>query len=742
MPTRPGELDERRATPRPSSLGAFFSMASVAMLALAMALSYPAMVFNGPLLPHLPMGQGTGLLAAVFLGLAIAALSGYRGVVSYMQASATVMLAVLAASMAQDMLRTQRAEQVLATTVALIALTTMLCGFVLVLLGRYKLGSLIRYVPVPVIAGFLAGTGWLLLKSAIGLSANLPATMAHWEELVSAQRAAQWVPALAAGALLWALERFRPRASNALLLLLALGLAFWLIAAALGMDRQSLQVQGWLFRGPGSHAMWSPQAQWNFMADADWGLLARALPDMLAIALVNAINLLVVASAIEVATDRDLDLDRELRAAGLANLLAGFAGALPGHHSAPATILAKRMGIGGRLVGLCCAAAALVMLLLGGSLLDYLPKILSGALIAWIGLGFLHTWLYERLRLMSVTDRIVTLVVFFTAIIFGITQALAAGAVAGLLLFVVRYSAIPVARDVLGGAASRSNITRGDLQRTILAREGDAIFILKLHSFVFFGTANSLVRMVDRRLQQADLPKLRFLLLDLSLVSGIDSSAAASFAKLERRARQANFKIALVNVPASVRPMLDGALAKSTRGGIVRDFVELDRAQEWAENKLLGRHGVQTDDSSIDFAALLTGIFGPGKAEQALGYVQSQDLAAGEVLTHMGDRSKDIFFIESGRVEVLIPRAGTADLRVGVMEAGALIGEMAMYLGQPRSATLVALTDCRVRKFEAARVQAMEHADPELASALHRHIAAGLASKLVDMNRLVAALKR
>lgn len=167
----------------------------------------------------------------------------------------------------------------------------------------------------------------------------------------------------------------------------------------------------------------------------------------------------------------------------------------------------------------------------------------------------------------------------------------------------------------------------------------------------------------------------------------------------------------------------------------------MDRAQEWAENKLWGRHGVQTEASVIDFKDLLERIFGADHATKALDYVQSQALAAGEALTHRGDRSEDIFFIESGRIEVLIPRPGAVDWRVGVMEAGALIGEMAVYLGQPRSATLVALTDCRVRKFDAAGVQAMEQVDPELASALHRHIAAGLASKLVDMNRLVAALR-
>lgn len=713
---------------------------SVALVSLAAAIAYPTMVFNGPLLPYLPAGIATGLMAAAMLSVVIALGSGFRGTVAYMQAAATVMTAILAMSLAQDLLRQQRPEQLLPTVLALICAVTVTCGLVLFILGYYRLGGLIRYVPIPVVAGFLAGTGWLLLKAAVAAGTGLAVSWAALPQLLEPLHLAQALLALAGGATLWLLERYRPRAYNAVLLLALLGLGFWLVAAALGLDRAALHRAGWLLPATERLALWSAPQHLGDLGSADWMLVLRVMPEMLAVAAVNAVNFLVVASSIELATDKDLDLNRELRLAGVANLATGALGGLPGHHSAPATILAHRLGQRNRIVGVVSGLAACAMLLWGGPALNYLPKLLCGTLLAWIGIGFLHTWLVQRLRVMALTDIVVTLIVFLTAISLGIMQALAAGTAAGMVLFVLRYSSIPVARDTLSGSVSRSNIGRSDDQRAILQQSGDGILILKLHSFVFFGTANSLVSLVDRRLQRKDLPDLRYLLIDLRLVSGIDSSAAASFAKLERRGRQRRFKLVLCHVSEAIQPLLDGVLSPSAAGTSVRYFPDLDRAQEWAEDKILRNHGAQPHQAAIDFDALLLRIFGAADALRAQDYFDVLELDAGDVLAHMGEVSRDIFVIESGRVEVLLRRAGARDLRVGVMEAGTLIGEMAMYLGTPRTASLVALTQTQVRRLRAESLEAMQRDQPLLAAALHRHIAAALAGKLVDMNRLVSAL--
>ena len=734
----PPKIQESSSSP--AWIHAFLAMFTVALIPLTAAISYPAIVFNGPLLSYLPMGLSVGLLSAVTLGAMLASLSGFRGTVSYMQSAPTVMIAVVTGSMAHELLAQQRSDQLLPTALALISVASLVCGLGLLLLGKYRLGNLIRYVPVPVIAGFMSGTGWLLVKSAIGISAGVPVSLGEVNRLLAPDKAAQWGLALACGFALWLLERRRPRVFNAVAVLSGVGAGFWLTGWIFDLDRHTLQAQGWLFQGIGNQPLWTPAGHVQAMAEADWGLVLRAMPQLLAVAAINAISLLVSASAIEVATDKDLDLNHELRLTGMANLLTGLVGGLPGHHAPSASILTHRMGVPHRWTGWLAALVCLCVLMFANGLLDYLPRILSGTLLAWVGLTFLHTWLHQRKRLMSVTDAIVTLIVFFTAIFLGIMEALVAGTAAGVILFVVRYSSIAVARHVLSGAVSHSSIGRNDAQRACLVQHGDEILILQLHSFVFFGTANALVSLVDARLRRSDLATLHYLLVDLRLVNGIDSSAAAGFARLERKARQHGFTLVLTNMPAAIAPVLVTSLPVTDQSNCMRLFADLDHAHEWAENDLLDRHGVTRLDTAIDFEVLAQRIFGTINLELALRYLEPMNLEAGAILAKAGDTSTDIYFIERGRIEVLLMSPDAQDVRLGVMEAGTLIGEMAMYLGTPRTATLVALCPTRVQKLAAWQMEAMQRDNPLLAAALHRHIAAALAGKLVDLHRLVTAL--
>ncbi len=129
------------------------------------------------------------MAAALTLGF-LAWRAGSRGVVGSVQDAAAAVLAVLALSTASKAASTRadrqtaavgtcEAPDVFLTVVAATLVVTVLCGVVFLVLGRFRLGNLVRFVPYPVVGGFLAGTGWLLFKGGIYVASGVVLHSAH-----------------------------------------------------------------------------------------------------------------------------------------------------------------------------------------------------------------------------------------------------------------------------------------------------------------------------------------------------------------------------------------------------------------------------------------------------------------------------------------------------------------------------------------------------------------------------------
>src|SRR5947207_8028997 len=105
-------------------------------------------------------------------------------------------------------------------------IVTLLTALTFLLLGTFRLGNLARFIPFPVVGGFLAGTGWLLLKGGIGVAAGTQVTfrklaehqdgawhLSNWHlgQLSHNFLLSRWLPALVFGVLLLLVTRFSKR---------------------------------------------------------------------------------------------------------------------------------------------------------------------------------------------------------------------------------------------------------------------------------------------------------------------------------------------------------------------------------------------------------------------------------------------------------------------------------------------------------------------------------------------------
>ena len=196
-----------------SGLAMLAAGAIIGAVEVVLAVAFAALVFGGATPRHLGDGIGLYLVAAVLTLGFLAWRAGIRGVVGSVQDAATAVLAVLAlstASKAATIVRicqtasvgTCEAPDVFLTVVAATLVVTVLCGVVFLVLGTFRLGNLVRFVPYPVVGGFLAGTGWLLFKGGIYVASGVELHFRTIELLVSPVTLKHWVPALAFGVVL------------------------------------------------------------------------------------------------------------------------------------------------------------------------------------------------------------------------------------------------------------------------------------------------------------------------------------------------------------------------------------------------------------------------------------------------------------------------------------------------------------------------------------------------------------
>src|SRR5580658_8270396 len=132
-----------------------------------------------------------------------------------------------------------------------------------------------------------------------------------------------------------------------------------------------------------------------------WHFLPDLIGNLIAVIFVTATSTLFNTTGIEVASQREANLERELNVTGVANMLSGAFGGYTGCISVSRTVLNFNSGGAGRLSGLTAAAIAALMLAAAPTLLGYMPKFVLGGLLIYLGADTLHKWIVQSRRRLS-----------------------------------------------------------------------------------------------------------------------------------------------------------------------------------------------------------------------------------------------------------------------------------------------------------------------------------------------------
>ena len=690
---------------------------------VVVAASFAGLVFSGLLKRYVADGVGLYVTAAAITLALLAWRAGSRGVVGSLQAETPAILTVLATPVALNAFGSGARDFV--TVVLATMVITVVAGITSVVLGIRRRGDLVRFVPYPVVGGFLAGVGWLLVAGGVAVTVNESPFLLPIADLFSRDALVRWVPAVVLGGLLLVSRRVVRRPLT-VPVVLGLGLvAFAIGLVVTGSSIDEVRSDGWLLLGTFDDApRWQPWST-NAIVDADPIALLEQAPGIVAAILITVLALAHNVNATEVVLDRDLDTNRELRDAGVLNVVSGALGGIPGYHALSLTALAARMNVDARTAGLVAAAVPLAAIVFGASVIELIPRVVVGGVLVFLGLAFIVEWVWDKRKVLPRVEYLIVVVILAGIIARGFLPGVVLGLVLAVVLFAVSYGRIELVREVAFGDTYRSNVDRSPAEREALRHLGERVAVLRLNGFVFFGSASALIERIKTRVEASPL---RFLVMDLRRVSGVDSSAVASFVKISHLAEANGFELVLAGASGAVRTQLErGGVVE---GGVVAFVPDLDRGLQRCEDVLLAETPIAGGDGA-SVAEMPPGL-GP--------YLEREELSEGAVLIRRDEQPRDVFVLSSGRLRVQAETEAGTPMRLRTIRPGVVVGEVAMYTGAPRTADVVAETPVVVLRLTTAAIDRIEAENPELATAMHRWLARTLAERLAESRRTFEAL--
>ena len=553
---------------------------------IMISVSFVTLIFGGELNHLVPAGGGIVLFSMIALRVVTALLSSFPGIIADVDAFPSAILGIIVASISNSMPTGTTSSETFLTIAFAIALTSVFTGLFLFLLGQFRVGELIRLVPYPVIGGFLAGTGWLLVDGAIFVMTDMPINIAHMSSLFGAKTILQWFPGVIFAILLLGLFR---RWNHSMILPISIGSAiglFYILLVLTGTTLTEARAEGWLLGPFPEKELWQPLSFEN-LTQVNWSVILDQSTNIVTIMGFSAPSVLLAAGGLELVTARHIRLNRELKAAGIANIVSGLGGGMVGYHTVSDSTLAYRMGARSRLVGLFTAGLCAIVLIDGASILSLFPKPVLGGLLLFLGFSFLADWLYDAWVKLSKPDYFLVLLILIIISTVGFLQGIGVGFLVAIIIFVFEYSRKSAVRYTDSGADRRSHIFKSEQQNQYFSERGDQIYIIGLGEFLFFGTSNSLLDRIRQRLYDPHRLRLKFIVFDFKNVIGIDSSTVRSFIKIKQIAAQNQIKLFFIGIEPTVFIRLERGGCIEINDPICHIFPTINQGLVWVGEQIL-----------------------------------------------------------------------------------------------------------------------------------------------------------
>jgi SulP family sulfate permease len=629
-------------------------------------------------------------------------------------------------------------------------LVALLAGLLQIGYGLLRGGTLIRYVPYPVVAGYLSGVGVVIflkqLPSLFGLEAGVALTAG-----LSAPSSWQW-PALLVGGVTIALTLLAPRLTRRIpapILGLAGGaLAYFVIGALAAPQLLSLDGNGLVIgRLPGSTTALAAgmSDRLGGVGTLRWSDLRALLPPALTLSVLLSIDTLKTCVVVDALTRSRHDSNREVIAQGVANLGSALLGGMPGAGTSGPTLINVASGGKTRLSGIVEGGLSLVAFLLLAPIVAWAPLAALSGILTVVAYRMFHWDTFRLLRQRStLLDFTVIAAVIVVSVGVGLITASAVGIGLAIVLFVREQIRGSVIHRRLEGNQHFSRQKRLPAELAILQREGAQTLVCELEGNLFFGTTDQLQQELT-----ADLRQRNYIILDLRRVRSVDFTAVHMLEQMQTQCAERGAHLLFSNVPKALPAGQDlrqyfDEVGLVTPQHTIPIFDQLSDALEWAEDRILEGEGRRTQVVEAPMALHEIDFLSGRKEEtrDALAAIMvERSCAPGDHVFRQGEAGDEIFFIRRGSVKIALQRAEGRVLHVATFARGDFFGDMAFLGSGVRSADAVAQQPTDLFVLSRARFDAVAERHPRLAQQLFSRLARALAIRLRQADAEIRALE-
>lgn len=631
-------------------LVAALSAGGTAGLGLLVAqIAFATFIFSGPLSSYSSQGVGLVLFGNFAACLTLALAGGYRGVIAGLSPALVIGMAAFGSAM------DAQGEELFVTVCGALVLTAVFVGVSCLLVGRFGFANLLRFVPYPVSAGFVAGIGGAVCLAAMSLMGS-PVTWSGIGGLFESAALWRWGPGVVFGiGLYFAMKQWGNPLIVPISVVMAV-IAYHIALTGLDISGEEARSTGLLLTSTAEGNLW-PAIGIADLAHMNWSALGSQIPNMLVLVVVAFICVILNLAGLEVATGQELDWDREFLAGGGATVVAGIGGGMVATIVVPASLRSKLFGATTRLTGVFASLVIGAALFVGDGMLELIPSPLIGGVLVFAGLGMLDEGLVKSRRQLPLSEFAIVALIFVAIVVFGLMEGVGTGILATLVFFVVRLSRVDVIESSFTARDRRSSKVRPAPERAVLFDRGVHLQAYKLRGYVFFGSVTLLAARLRALLGEQSRPDC--LLLDFADVSGFDYSAVNVLGRFLQEAERTGVQVVLSAVPESLNAGLSRSVPSTTLERLsweANTDLALERCEEvlianWRENLTDLERGELLEKSAddlerdlehqIDFEEL---------TEKLHGWLDVHEHSSGDNLVGNDDSNKDLQLLVSGRV--------------------------------------------------------------------------------------------
>ncbi len=714
------------------------------LVALPSAIAYGIIVFSPLGSQFGAKGAVAGIFGAIVLGIFASLIGGTKRLISAPAAPGAAILSAFTLKLAAS--NHYGVESIF----LMVILVTILAGAFQFLFGLLGGGKFIKYIPYPVVAGFLSGVAVLIFLSQLPKVLNLPKGYGLFPGIlrVDLWNFNSFLIGVVSVAVMFLAPKLTKVIPPAILALAAGMLAYFSISffnpALLSLANNNMVIGSVESKSDLLQSLLSP---WGLLNKMDFSSVQMIFATAVTLSILLSIDTLKTCVILDSLTRSRHNSNRTLIGQGAANILSGVFGGIPGSGCVGPTLVNVNSGGSTRLAGILEGLFALLAFLLLGKLIMWIPFASLAGILLVIAYRMIDKEIFKLLSQKStILDFLVVVLVVLAAIMSNLLTAAGVGVAFAILLFLRDQIRGHVIKRKLTASQTFSKKTRLPSELEALIEKGNNAIIVELQGALFFGTTDQLFNELD-----SYVSKCKYIVLDFKWVRSIDFTASRMLKQIAEHISENRGILILSSLTANLttgemsKKYLEEAGLFSAAHLNIKTFDVLDDALEWIEdnNLLEANMGADAEDKPVDIAEihLFSGL-SADEISLLRKCVKEKKFSDGQKIFSKDDSGGEMFFIRKGQVKIMLPLSGeNVYHHISTFPRGNFFGDMAFLDNEPRSADAVAEGEVDVYVMSRDDFNKLTSEDPKLAATVFERLAYVLAVRLRHTNMEMQALE-